>query len=149
MKAKKTYKELKEEYKKEFKKVIIEMEEFRDDTEIDSNIKEFEVPLPPKYLIDKRLKTKTYLVYSLGYRISGECNGPQIFARPRCLKFDEGDVKKKNIKIESLFRYLSRYIPERLLNKIFYICIANNDRVLNTISERRHIMKEERTFKEL
>jgi hypothetical protein len=90
----KTYKELKEEYKREFERVIIEMEEFRDNTKKGS-IKEFEVPLPPKYLIHKELKTKTYRVYSIGSRIPYG-RPPLIITNPRCLAFYEGCVKKNN-----------------------------------------------------
>jgi hypothetical protein len=149
MKEKKTYKELKDEYKREFERVIIEMEEFRDNTKERSSIREFEVPLPPRYLIDKKLKTKTYMVYSLSRRFPGVCDGPQAWDTPYCLDFHEGCIKQKNIKKESLFRHLSRFIPERLFYYAFYFCFEKYDMALKTISERRHIKKENRTFKEL
>jgi hypothetical protein len=138
MKDNKTYKELKEEYKREFDRVIIEMEEFRDNTELRSKIKEFEVPLPPKYLIDKGLKTKTYIVRSIGSGVKHACDGPMFFNKLSCLDLHKGYVRKKIKKIETLFRCLSCFMPVQLLNNIFNICVVNNDKVLNILSERRY-----------
>jgi hypothetical protein len=138
MKKKKTYKELKDEYKREFERIIKEMEEFRDNTDETSHIKEFEVPLPPKYLIDKKLKTKTYLVRSIGSKLSFRgIGGPICLPKPSCLDFHRGRIKKKNIKIDSLFRHLSPFIPDLLLSPVFHICFEKYDIALKTISERR------------
>jgi hypothetical protein len=144
MKEKKTYKELKEEYKREFERVIIEMEEFRDNTDGFDKIKEFEVPLPPKYLIHKRLKTKTYLVHSIGFESKFTCCDPLFRKKPYCLNFPEGCVKKKNEKIEFLIKRLWLFIPDRLLNRIYGICLGNNDMVLKTLSERKEMKQKEK-----
>jgi hypothetical protein len=157
MNAKKTYNELKDEYIREFEKVIKEMEEFRDNTELRSDTKEFEVPLPPKYLIDKRLKTKTYIVCSLGSKIKYACDGSMYSNKLSCLDLRKGSVKKKNVKIESLFERLASftpdpfkpepylpgflmtvlYIPDLILECIFNICFVKNDRVLKTLALRK------------
>jgi hypothetical protein len=133
MKDKKTYKELKYEYIREFERVLIEMNEFRINTDGFDKIKEFEVPLPPKYLIHKKLKTKTYIVRIISAIYSDDCS--QTIPKPSCLYLRRGDVRKKIKKIESLFKCLSHFIPERLLNAIFYICLVKNDIVINKLLE--------------
>jgi hypothetical protein len=147
MKDKKTYNELKEEYKREFERVILEIENFRDNTDETYKIKEFEVPLPPKYLIDKKLKTETYVVHSTGFR-RPVCNGPIFFDELSYSDFPEGSVKKENIKMELLFVRFMRFIPDRFINRVYDICFVNNDRVLKTLSERKE-MKKRKNYKYL
>jgi hypothetical protein len=153
MKEKKTYEELKEEYKKEYERVIDEMDYFSEfgngivNGEIDiftDLIREFEVPLPPRYLIDKKLRTKTYIIRTTGSIYSED--DKRIIPKPSCLHLHKGDVRKKNKKIESLFKCLSHFIPERLLNDVFYSCFVDNDKVIKKLvryDERKMIKERE------